>query len=292
MRSVAFWLFVNTLCVGCASNPVVGDAEPSDATAVCMAEVFPDNYQKSSLKILYEADGHLYTAWWVAKEAGIEPKRALMLAYYSQYPDIDITYEATPVAIKYFFWPIQWDWRDNITGRLHSLHGGDHNVVEARRNEIASILRETLQNEQLDWLSGLLIHALGDAFAHTKNAFQSSKEQAYGKRIGHAIPSLLGCSPDKICREENGLKYLGYVRSLRSVLNSHENTSLLERVCDGSEPNFVGPEFDWAHVSEESLKDKPMARFVNCMNKKVRPLSVEEVMAAIVKINSGVTIKD
>lgn len=274
---------------GCSSNPVIGHKEPSEAAEECFTEVFPGLSQKLFISFLYEQDGHLYTTLQVAKEAGIDAKRAFVLSYYSQYPDIDPEYEATPVALKYILWPPQWRWRDDITGRLHSLHGGNSEAVSERREELAQAVRESLADQSLDWRSGLLIHALGDSYAHTKSAFRTPSEHAYGKIIGHAIPSLMGRSPDDICDADNIPKYVGYVSALRKVMNSTESNSPtdISLRCRENRMTLFGPNIDWSSVSTDDLKGKPTAGFVHCMNQKARRLSVDEVMSAINKIKTG-----
>ena len=121
-------------CSGC-SNRVVGSHDPPQALEICVAKILKVNPTEALLTlkavksvksvhgIHYFEDGHLYTTLKIAEEAGIPLNRALMLAYYTQYPDIDINYEATPVAIKFLMWPPKWDWRNLVTGQLHSLHG-------------------------------------------------------------------------------------------------------------------------------------------------------------------------
>ncbi len=93
----------------------------------------------------------------------------MVISYYSQYPDIDSDYAAVPVSLKYLLLPWRWKWRNDITGTLHSLHGGNHQDIIKRRIKIQKTLHETLHDPTLDWLSGLIIHAYADSFSHTKN---------------------------------------------------------------------------------------------------------------------------
>lgn len=289
------FLFVGAFVfVGCMSNPVVGDREPAESASVCYEKHNPQFAAAAqAFYFYYEQDGHLYTTYKVAKEAGFSEKRALMLAYYTQYPDIDVDYLAVPVAIRNLLWPPGWEWRDDITGGLHSLHGGDSDAIMARREELANILRDTLQDEKLDWMSGMLIHALGDAYAHTKNEYLRPEEKAYGKVFGHACASLFGNSPDKICREDNKDKYLGYLQSLRDVFKSPDTTSReeLTKTCEENGMTLFGPNIDWNKVKESDLKGKPTARFVHCMNLTSRQLTVEEVKSVISKIETGIDDK-
>ena len=42
-----------------------------------------------------------------------------------------------------------------------------------------------LQSDKFDWISGILMHALADTFAHTKQGYSIENEEAYGCYWGH-----------------------------------------------------------------------------------------------------------
>lgn len=258
---------------GCSSNPVIGSKEPLEAAQFCTEQV-PEPFLP---------DGHLYTTLSLTDIAEYDDLRKMTITYYSQYPDIDPDFEAVPVSFKYLFIPWKWDWRNDITGTLHSLHGGDRKAIDQRRENIQSALSQSLEDPNLDWLSGLIIHAYGDSYAHTKNEFNSENEKAYNVWIGHAIPTIFGSSPDDIKKENNEPKYLGYISSLyRTIkLNDGHDERFIEFKnfvdkldCEGGEcPNF--------HALFTSNEENRIDKFTSCMNENSRPLKVSEINLAM-----------
>jgi len=280
------WLSILSLCglIGCATNPIKGDHEPFDAANICLDKV----------PVEWIEDGHIYTTLTLTDISDYSERRQLMLSYYSQYPDIDTDYEAVPVSLKYLLLPWKWEWRNDITGQLHSLHGGDRSEIDDRRENIRNALSKTLANEKYDWLTGLIIHAYGDAYAHTKHSYNSSTETAYNVWIGHAIPSLLGKSPDKIKAPLNEPKYLGYIENLYSSMKKSSDTNeeflkfynfVDELKCNGGKcPNFHAL-FNNKFPSDQS----PINIFRKCMNNTARQLSVSEVQQAMDLIKGKTT---
>lgn len=274
MHNAFITLAIIPLLCSCGSNPITGSDEPLTAAKECAKN---DGAR-------YEVDGHLYTTLSVAKAAGHDELRQLTLAYYSQYPDIDPEYSAVPTAIKYFFVPWKWGWRKDINGVLHSLHGGGSGDVSDRRVTIANTLRETIKDPEKDWLSGLIIHAYGDSFAHTKSVYNSDSESAYGYVFGHALPSLFGTSPDDLSIKENIPKYNGFVAGLFKSLETEYsredklNEFLNSQICGDSSSclSFHGP-LDLSNRKGELLVE----HFVGCMNKGARQLTSSEVQLAI-----------
>lgn len=231
-------------------------------------------------------DGHLYTTLSIADLAGLPDERQLVIAYFSQYPDLDTDYEAVPVSIKYLPLPHKWRWRNDITGKLHSLHGGEKAQIDTRREEIRTALSEVLMDPSKDWVAGLLIHAFADSYAHTKNNFGSVDEQAYGVWIGHAMPSLFGASPDKIKDPQNEPKYLAYIKDLYGVLsnNSTESDEFQEfySLVDGLEcRGNQCPNFHAVYLGESDSAPSRIDKFQSCMNRNMRQLTVEEVQSVL-----------
>lgn len=260
----------------CASNPITGTLDPVQASAKCLGEIPPP----------FLPDGHLYTTLSIASIAGLPDERQLALAYFSQYPDLDHDYEAVPVSVKYLFLPHKWNWRNDIAGKLHSLHGGDKAAIDARREEIRTALSNVLVDPAKDWMAGLLIHALGDTYAHTKNNFGSPDEKAYGVWIGHALPTLFCTSPDDIKVPQNESKYLGYITDLYKVFGGRAATDpefqnfykfVDQLECKGGQcPNF--------HALYHGQADTQSARidqFESCMNNNMRQLTVAEVQSVM-----------
>lgn len=275
-------LIVSLGLTGCAGNPIKSDKEPMAAALECAKET-----SKS-----YLPDGHIYTTLSIADIGGYEKFRQWTLSYYSQYPDIDPDYEATPVSIKYLLTPWKWEWRNDITGALHSLHGGGREKIDVRRKNIQDTLGVTLKKPQQDWLSGLLIHAYADTYSHTKNRFNAENEQAYNVWIGHAIPTLLGKSPDNIKSETNEPKYLGYITDLYNTIKTNDNTDEFikfkhfvdELKCEKGEcPNF------FALFHNKPLTSSGIDVFTDCMNKTSRQLSAKEIKIAIDYIKNGLS---
>lgn len=256
------------------NNPIVTNKEPLEAAQYCTNKVRT-----------FLPDGHLYTTLSIIDIADYDDSRKMTISYYSQYPDIDPDYEAVPVSFKYLPLPWKWEWRNDITGSLHSLHGGNKVAINQRRNNIKQSLLKTLKDPKLDWLSGLIIHAYGDSFAHTKNDFNSEEEQAYNVWIGHAISSIFGNSPDDIKQKENEPKYLAYISDLYMTVKTNDNNdekfnefrSFVDNLeCRGG----VCPNFH-ALYTDSPKDDSRIDQFTACMNKTARALKVSEVQQAM-----------
>jgi len=259
----------------CTSMPGPGDREPMVAAQDCALR------EGGS----YQQEGHLYTTLAVAKSAGYDRARQLTLAYYSQYPDMDKNYDAVYVAVVYLpvFW--EWDWRNSITGVLHSLHGGSYTEIAARRKGIRAAIVKTVKDPQLDWLTGLLIHAYGDSFAHTHGEYLSKDEVAYGKWIGHAIPSLLGDNPDDISETKKRLKYEAYVVELYKTLRTdeaddHAFDEFLSYVRDMKRPSDFRPNFSQV-AFPEGQSYASLVAFRQCLSEGARRLTTREIRRAI-----------
>lgn len=273
------------LLVGCTSNPITGNMPPIEAAMKCV---------NKSPQGEFVEDGHLYTTLSISEITKYLDLRKMTISYYSQYPDIDLDYEAVPVSLKYLLVPWEWEWRNDITGSLHSLHGGKRVAIDERRNNIKNSLASTLKDHNLDWLSGLIIHAYADSFAHTKNSYGSNEEEAYGVWIGHAIPSMFGNSPDDIKKEDNEPKYLGYIDHLYNTFKTdNENQKEFDEFkdyvdklnCDGGKcPNFHALFYD------DIQAGKRVVKFTECMNKNSRKLTVFEVQRAMNLISGKVSL--
>jgi hypothetical protein len=77
-----------------------------------------DNSSPNAFDVLglYNSAGHFYTTYLVARSAGLGDDAAFKLAYWSQYTDQDLMYNATSNFLN-----LDWD----IGKHLHSLTGGD-----------------------------------------------------------------------------------------------------------------------------------------------------------------------
>jgi len=273
-----------TFCA-CA-NPIVGTLERNQAIKICTEKA----KDIGDLGTEFIQDGHLYTTLAIADIVQLPKERQLVLSYYTQYPDIDPDYGATPVAIKYLFLPWKYRWRNSITGKLHSLHGGDYSHIQQRRKNIGESLNETIKDPSLDWLSGLIIHAYGDAYAHTKFEYASEFERAYNVWLGHAWATLMRKSPDDIKRnavtEEKYLRYIQdfYTHMKPDGTSDHDFKQFKKFVEDyqctgGSCPNFH------AKYTNQDPSNNKIDFFRDCMNNTSQPLSPQEVSQAFGKID-------
>lgn len=263
------------LLFGCASLPLPGDKEPIQAAEACAPEA------RTKLAI----DGHLYTTYSIAGITGYDMQRQLTLSYYSQYPDIDPDYDAVNTTVRYLFVPWYWPWHETINGTLHSLHAGNQSQIDQRRAAIKSALANSIQDPDLDWLSGLLIHAYGDAYAHTCGEYDSGREKAYGPWFGHGLQTFFGEDPDEIKNPTTEPKYLAYVDELYHTLrtrpdNDQSNedlewfkTNVREMSC---EPGTC-PIFHQLPNSDPAASESQVAAFAQCMNRTARRLKPSEV---------------
>lgn len=260
----------------CVTQPVQGHLSPAAATERCTAEIGPP----------FLPDGHLYTTLTIARIASLPDERQLSLAFFSQYPDLDPDYEAVPVSLKYLFVPNKWRWRNDIAGKLHSLHGGGRTKIDLRRSEIRRAIARNLSDPQKDWQTGLLIHALGDTYAHTKNEYGSEDERAYGVWVGHLFPSIFCRSPDDIKAQSNEPKYLGYITDLYTTLggSTSDDSEFREfyRFVDEIEcESGQCPNFHALFYEGEADSKSRIDRFQECMLSNMRRLTKSEVQSVM-----------
>jgi hypothetical protein len=176
---------------------------------------------------LYDEAGHFYTTYIIAQLAGFNDlpgyDKAFDLAYWSQYPDEDYRYDAISALHT-----IGID-AQRIQFYLHSLSGGDSKCTRKS-------LEDLLRGGGLErWEMGMVIHAFGDSFAHSK--FLDGKEVQYVYPFGHAED---GHEPDHIINDRE--KYKNYARRLFMSLGGTDLSKLNElfkRV-----DNFTNPEME------------------------------------------------
>ena len=198
MKKVTLALILVFFLSGCASKPY-GTSDPQDAIEQC-AELsgirekvrqYKKDASESGQSIeqtmapKFDRDGHISATVVIARIAGLSPERQYALSYYSNYPDIDSTYIAWKVSVYNTFLPWNWSWLCESNDTLHALHGGNDDEIKERREKLTSALKYTLQSDKFDWISGILMHALADTFAHTKQGYSIENEEAYGCYWGH-----------------------------------------------------------------------------------------------------------
>lgn len=252
----------------------------------------------SSVSAPFQQDGHKYTTYLVARYAGVNEVDAYTLTYYSQYPDIDSRYDAMSVGVKYYFIPWRWRWRSDIMGVLHSLHGGKLESIITRRDLLGGLISKSLNsNAPQYWKAGLMIHALGDTYSHTKNKYLSSDQEAYGTFVGHAIHLH---HPDEIARPDVFPKYVAYVNRLFDILNVNGNgdkirlekylTELKNLVCktkancSKAERNELSLKVIEFSIDEGSFSEL----WFDCIHSKVVPLKKKQVQRVLNEIKNEI----
>lgn len=250
-------------------------------------EAIPKALDCASFGLEFVENGHLYTTYKVAILAGLDVQNALVLAYFSQYPDIDSEFNAVNQIENTLLDP---EHRSLIMSKLHSLHGGNSAQIYTRKNQLGSSIKDLLASEQY-WKAGILIHSLGDAYAHTTGKLGDKDEKAYGPIFGHAKDSLLDLlpgirrDPDDIDRKIVREKYVAYVLDLFDLLRTPDanHSELNKFVSNISIENCISkvcPTFQVLAGSDKDVLD----RFIKCMNERMRSLAVSEVKSLFEKI--------
>lgn len=166
-----------------------------------------------NIEPMFSSDGHQFTTALMATYAQLPPQKVYALTYYSQFPDLDSRFSAVWVGLWTAPLPCCWRWRGDIMAQLHSLHGGNNAEVQFRRWYLAELVRRKVREGTEESLmeAGLMIHALGDSYAHTKGEFKGGAETAFGSLVGHAF---YWHEPDEIARPEVFPKYAEYATQL------------------------------------------------------------------------------
>lgn len=248
------------------TNPLNGKLSPEDAIPKAL------NCYKFKKSTFFNVDGHLYTTFKIAKLAGQQEDISLILAYFSQYPDLDPKLN----AVQNWLNLIDIEWRNLLAAKLHSLHGGNATAIAERKKVLDSSIRNYLSNNEY-WKAGILIHSLGDAYAHTKKELNSSGEEAYGLLVGHGVDSVIGNNPDDINRKIVREKYIAFIKHLYSILKTNEaNDEDLEKFLEEVDIDQctlkICPAFQ-----PLNLKDSSVEIFINCINKDMRNLTKDEI---------------
>lgn len=259
------------------TEKLTGDLGPEDA--------IPKAFECFNKSLMFGPDGHLYTTFRISEFAGVDPQISYILAYFSQYPDIDKNYDA------FTLWknPLNWvgdksDWKDFILSKLHSLHGGGSEQIKERKEKLANLIKQFISKKEY-WKAGVLIHSLGDAYAHTKDEINSASEEAYGVKMGHGLDTILGKDPDDLARTIVKKKYIEYVNHLFSILSlENADKTGLQLYCDSIDVTFCTNK---ACPTFQVLNDKDVFyvdRFTKCMNQNMRSLTPQEVEKLLIQI--------
>jgi hypothetical protein len=270
----------------CASENPVGSGTLSPESA--LTECLPIRKVAETNLFPYRIDGHQWLTLRIAMAATGNYQLAHGLAYYSQYPDIDYSYE----AIRQAKIIIDLDWQESIMGDLHSLHGGDACAVQLRRSHLRNGVAYWYHLEGSEvWQTGLIIHALGDSYAHTEGELNSLDEKAYGRPFGHAVDSIVGPDPDTIANFKP--KAIEFATKLYGALigpgdkTNAEFDAIIEEIrsCQDDSCDFL--EGFYPSTDGKESEDE-MAAFTDCMNQKAKKLTKEQVLL----ITSGIATED
>jgi len=278
---------INIVLVCVSSNFSSVFAKDIDTTKVPIQDVYRLTSQERTkelrkmkdipLKPLWDLTGHLDTPYAIALFAGRGEKEAQLISYYSEYPDEFKEFSATGQFITHNF-----KWRKLIYTKLHTLHGGKHKAVNKRRNAIRNAIKESLNNPNEIWKTGILIHALGDSYAHTKGKYNSPDERAFNKYTGHGIESIFLTDPDEIFKKENEEKYIAFITDLFNLLKTKNK--------DQAGFNSFVNDFRSANCnSNECILNKTTLNFVHgkalnsqkTLNATLTPLTKAQVVEAL-----------
>nr|WP_314523992.1 hypothetical protein [uncultured Acinetobacter sp.] len=233
----------------------------------------------------YDYIGHQDTTYIIANIAGQDTKNTLALSYFSQYPDADKKFDAIVNAVKNKIPYANDKFTQDAVVKLHSLHGGDSTAIKNRRNNLEKLISGYLKNSDDTWKAGLLIHSFGDAYAHTKGNFGTTKEQAFGPDVGHLFHSIFGDDPDKVVRKANQDKYFAYIDRLFELLKTdYASQDRLNK--------FKNEISNSKCTTEECLEQEVFFRhgalnlndFTSCMDENMKPLSKEQVQDVMDRI--------
>jgi len=223
---------------------------------------------------LWEEGGHFYTTYMVAIAAGVDRETAYELAYYSQLPDEIGEMDAMHAILDWGdFSSIPISERDafraGVAEVLHSLHGGD---VDKRRGCLSGLLKNWKAHGLTPWQRGMIVHAFGDAFAHTYT--ESGTVKAFRVPWGHGHRNVAdyvgasdrlatqifgGRSPDKI--GQNLDTYQQYVNALFEAfggnLKDDAQVRMRDQIKDNAVKTYKDPPKDENQSMEDYARDWP-----------------------------------
>jgi hypothetical protein len=167
---------------------------------------------------LYQSDGHYYGVLSVGL-AGLNAS-ATEIAYWAQYPDQAKSLDAIEAAKRLPFESKKKAEFDILIHRvLHSLDGASPAQVAAWR----TCLEKEIQNADTAWKKGFLLHALGDAYAHTKG--KRGERGAYPTGLGHG---LTGTAPDIPSKRPD--LFRDYLGAVNRALGGNASSQMLDQI--------------------------------------------------------------
>ena len=272
-KYLVFMLLILILLTGCAHH---GLFSPLESSYQC-EEIIDINYTAP-----FGKEVHSYATYEIINMSNYSKRRKLLITYYSQYPDIEKSYAATYSSLSTIIkpWIIKQTCRNNSA--LHALHNGDYIKINKRRKNINSILQYTLRFDDLDWMSGILLHALADSYAHTKGEYGSKNEKAYNCITGHFYDNFVGKSPDNLKKNKYAKKKFNkYIDNLCDLFNIDKMSPNVIKL-----KNNMNYEFHYTPSKDRNTLDL-IDKFTNCMNTLARPIERHEMNMIIKIINKG-----
>lgn len=175
----------------------------------------------------YNEAGHYYTTFYTALETGNDLETSQTLALYSQIADEVNSLDATSVALDFVADTISKGAlsllvHTDAKEKMEVIQEGLHSLTGENAEKTRAIVTDAINNAETDEVKGLLIHVLGDAYAHTK---MDGSGELYSSTEGHLLDNT---APDEIHRRE-GL-YLDFVDNLYDVLETDAVRSSVEEV--------------------------------------------------------------
>ena len=208
-----------------AMDPAMGSPDnPITFNRYLYANANPTRYVDPTGR--YAEAGHYYTTYYVALRTGFSNADAQKLAFYSQLPDEADRLDAMSVqsdalgaemianlarAEGAFVPELVHTRRDNIQQNMHSLTGG---IASVETRKAIEAIRQASGDLAT---TGILIHRLGDSFAHRD---PNSGGRTYKTGFGHG---RAGHRPDIIQRDPE--LYLHYVETLARTLAARNVTN-------------------------------------------------------------------
>jgi hypothetical protein len=172
----------------------------------------------------YDVGGHLYATYIIAVAAGFDSDRASRLAHYSNYPDEHReTSASSPSLLKTGFDMIFHHDRIIMAQEtLHMLNGAEGSAVFGIRASLQAEISECSSDPK----RGLLIHALGDAYAHSNEGLSANAASRAVKLFKSPFGHLFrGHHPDEIGYNKDRKElFKEYANSLCSALQKLSST--------------------------------------------------------------------
>ena len=182
----------------------------------------------------YDEWVHYYLMYLLMRRYGLDERRAKALAEGSQYPDGE-SYWASFFRNEFdaMYVPYLITFRTKYQETLHNLNGLESERLEEYqcciRNTIGEIIGGSRLGETDYFKIGVLLHALGDTYAHFK-VVSGANGKSYYQFIGHAED---GTAPDN--PHHNMVRFREYLQDVENLIRrlpSNPNYDVAKDVYD------------------------------------------------------------